>query len=425
MTSSSDTAPLWRYLRLNDFTRPSPTTKETVRKGVTGFWHKLIGDSKSAEPIRAQDELKRLSDELYTQIAPEPNWTERVTALNEALEKGLATRVSRVQIVIGAPFSGITETLEHWAQHRGIKIIKPPRSEAILNQDQQWLQCLEDEGSARPLVIPHLERCYLRHHHGLKLIRQLLQWLSTRPGYCVLGCSSWAWAYFSKALQAEKFFPIPWTLEALSQEHLQQWFGNLNTSQQEETFIFRQLDNGDFVIPPSKNNSFTEKTQQRCTSVSVDSDDTPRPEVSAFLTDLAAYSRGNPGVAWALWRQSLQVVPETENDNQDHAPDLDKPIQDHTIWVKPWSQIQHLTSSELADRSTLQILHTLLLHGPLPASLLIELLPLSGFEIRQVLTYLEHRSFLISAQEQWQLTPLGYPAVRQALEDEGYLVDPL
>ncbi|WP_231561777.1 hypothetical protein [Nitrosococcus oceani] len=385
-----------------------------------------MGDSKSEEPIRAQDELKSLSDELYAQIAPEPDWTELVTALNEALEKGLTTRVSQAQIVVGAPFSGITETLEHWAKHRGIKIIKPPSPETILNQEQQWLQRLEEEGSARPLVISHLERCYLRHHHGLKLIRQLLQWLSTRPGYCVLGCSSWAWAYFSKALQAEKLFSIPWTLGALNQERLQQWFSNLNTSQQQETFIFRQLDNGDFVIPPSRDDSFTKRTtQKRFTSVSVDSDDTARTEASTFLTDLAAYSRGNPGVAWALWRQSLQGVPETKNDDHDHASDLDKPTQNHTIWVKPWSQIQHLALSESADRSTLQILHTLLLHGPLPASLLIELLPLSGFEIRRILTYLEYRNFLISARGQWQLTPLGYPAVRQALEEEGYLLDSL
>lgn len=420
MAPASDTAPLWRYLRLNDFTRPSPTKTETVRKGATGFWHKLMGDSKSEEPIRAQDELKHLSDELYAQIAPEHGWTERVTALNEALEKGLATRVSQIQIVVGAPFSGIAETLEYWAKHRGIKIIKPPSSDEILNQDQEWLRRLEEEGSARPLVISHLERCYLRHHYGLKLIRQLLQWLLTRPGYCVLGCSSWAWAYFSKALQAEKLFPIPWTLEALDQKRLQQWFGNLNTSQQQESFLFRQMDNGDFVIPPSKDDSFTEKTTQKRLDKA-----TPHLEISAFLTNLAAYSRGNPGVAWALWRQSLQEAPETENDNQDHAPDLDEPTQGHTIWVKPWFKIQHPALSESANRSTLQVLHTLLLHGPLSPSLLIELLPLPGFEVRQILTYLEHRNFLLSVQGQWQLTPLGYPAVREALEEEGYLVDPL
>lgn len=414
-----ETIPIWHYIRLDEFACPSPSAKETVRKGVAGFWDKFRRRPEPEAPIITQEELKRLSDELYVQIAPEPDWAAPVTALNEALEEGLATGVSRVHVLVGAPFSGIAEVLGNWAERRGIKVIQSPEPEAILSQNQEWLQCLEDEGSTRPLAIPHLERCYLRHHHGLMLIRRLLSWLLNRPGYCVLCCSSWAWAYLCKALQIAKLFPTPWTLEALNQERLQQWFAHLSTLQGKETFLFRQRDNGTFVIPPLEDNMpFAEQTARQRIAHTI-----ARPEISAFLTDLAAYSRGNPGIAWPLWRQSLQIAPEKENNHQAQSPDVDETTYGHTIWVKPWSQLLLPDLPEAADRNTLQVLHTLLLHERLSASLLTELLPFSFFEIRQILTHLEHCGLLMSAKEQWHLTPLGYPAVRQALRAEGYLVD--
>ncbi|QBQ55673.1 hypothetical protein [Nitrosococcus wardiae] len=422
MSPPPEATPIWRYIRLDEFTCPSPSAKETMRKGVSGFWDKFRRRTEPEEPIITQDELKRLSDKLYAQTAPEPDWTKPVAALNEALEEGLATRISRVHILVGAPFSGIAEVLVNWAERRGIKVIQPPEPGVILNQHQEWLQCLRNEGSTRSLAIPHLERYYLRHHHGLKLIRQLLPWLLNRPGYCVLCCSSWAWAYLSKALQVDKLFPAPWTLEALNQERLQQWFAHLSTRQGKEIFLFRQLDNGAFVIPPLDDMPFAEKTMRKRAAKA-----TPHPEVSAFLTDLAAYSRGNPGIAWTLWRQSLQMAPEKENgtDTQDQTPNGDESTYGHTIWVKPWSQLPLPNLPEAADRNTLQILHTLLLHERLPTSLFIELLPFSFFEARQILIQLERCGLVISAQDEWQLTPLGYPTVRQALQAEGYLVDSL
>lgn len=422
MAPVSDPIPLWHYIPLEEFICPSPSAKETMRKEVVGFWGKLRQKPKSESeaPMVAQDELTGLSDELYAQIAPEPNWMEPVAALNEVLQKGLATKRSRVQIMVAAPFSGTAEVLVNWAERRGIKVIFPPQPEAVLNQDQEWLQSLENEGSTRPLVISHLERCYLRHHYGLKLIRQLLQWLLKRPGYCVLCCSSWAWAYLSKALQIENLFSPPWTLEALDQDRLQQWFGNLSKHQGKENFLFRQRDNGTFVIPPPTDTPFPEKTTRHKIANTI-----AHPGTSVFLTDLAAHSRGNPGIAWALWRQSLQMALEKENSGEDSVPDVDETPYSHTIWVQPWSQLPLPDLPESTDRNTLQLLHTLLLHEHLPAHLLAELLPLSFFEIKKILTRLEHCGLVRVLKEEWHLTPLGYPAIRQALQDEGYLLDSL
>ena len=71
------------------------------------------------------------------------------------------------------------------------------------------------------------------------------------------------------------------------------------------------------------------------------------------------------------------------------------------------------------------VLHTLLLHGGAPANLLEALLPYDRIDIRWALSQLlESKLVKKAAGDIWHVTLLGYPAVRQHMEDEGYLVDP-
>jgi predicted transcriptional regulator len=70
------------------------------------------------------------------------------------------------------------------------------------------------------------------------------------------------------------------------------------------------------------------------------------------------------------------------------------------------------------------VLHALLLHGGASADLLERLLPLSHSQVRQVLRQLMTAGLVeVRPDRCWQVTTLGYPAVRQFMENEGYLVD--
>ena len=70
------------------------------------------------------------------------------------------------------------------------------------------------------------------------------------------------------------------------------------------------------------------------------------------------------------------------------------------------------------------ILHTLLLHGGATAELLELLLPLSHNQVRHALHQLMEVNLVeIKDDNRWRVTLLGYPAVRQFMENEGYLVD--
>ena len=55
--------------------------------------------------------------------------------------------------------------------------------------------------------------------------------------------------------------------------------------------------------------------------------------------------------------------------------------------------------------------------------LLAELLPLSYNEVRRILHFFREANLLEKTITGWQVSLLGYPAVRQFLAHEGYLVD--
>ena len=71
----------------------------------------------------------------------------------------------------------------------------------------------------------------------------------------------------------------------------------------------------------------------------------------------------------------------------------------------------------------LLVLHALMLHGGLWDRVLPELLPIIPIEIMEYLYLLEAAGLVQSDQGFWRVTPQGYPAVRQSLQSEGYLVD--
>ena len=151
-------------------------------------------------------------------------------------------------------------------------------------------------------------------------------------------------------------------------------------------------------------------------------------EDSSFLKNVAAYSRGIPGIAWAVWRRSFGFVDTTAEDAKratERSPRRLRMVNSaYPIWVKPWSQL-NLPGFPIQRPSLglLMVLHTLLIHGGLWSRIFPELLPLSPMEILEYLYLLEASGLVESDQGFWRVTPAGYPAVRQALQSEGYLTD--
>lgn len=420
--TEQDPIQLWRYIRLEEFSKPKEPTKETVRKGVLGFLKKFRRTPPQTESAISHTDLHVFPPDVLDKVVSPPDWYEQFSALNVVLEDWLKLTADQeefsAQIIVGAPYSGTSQGVTHWATTQKWRIIEPPGIEQIFEGGKDWLSQL-DTGKNMPLVIPCLERFYLRHHDGLTLIRRLLGWLWNNRCRCLIGCDSWAWAYLCKAIHIDSLFPNPFILEAFDHERLQHWFQSLSLISGKKCFVFRQADNGKFVIPPQKTLE-TPGNNNIQTKKPLNNSGKPA-SVTNFLNNVASYSRGIPWVAWAIWRYSLRQTPDG---------DVLKTIQEDAktdrccmLWVIPWSQLNLPIIPYTKNQKQPFVLHTLLLHDGLPSQVLSHVLSISDVEIIQILHHLKNDGILDVEQGIWRVTPLSYPSVRQFLNSEGYLVD--
>lgn len=424
-SSVTDKPVLWRYGHLENFSPPRPTAQETVRKGLFGLFVRLWGSSEPHKSMVVQEDLQKLPSDLCEQVTPKLDWKATSSALDVLLkewqEKGVGHHdllfTDRVRIIINAPYSGVAEALSHWANTHGLQLVKPPTTDDIFTNNEQWLAQLPVGHTDEVWVVPALEQCYFRHAVGLGLIRQLLSHIMQHRCRCVIGCSSWAWVYLNNAINIGMLFPKPWTLQALAAEQLQHWFGQSIPHNGTSKISFRQADTGAFVItPPIPSNSKAHNGK------ALNNKDKKK---SSFLTELAAHSRGNPGVAWAIWRNSLRQAPDKKEakEEADDTSSTTTKQNEHTIWVTPWQRVSLPHLHGLNSRRELFVLHTLLLHDKLSLEILVELLPFSPFEVEQTVNYLMNLGIIEINQERWQVTAMGYPAIRQAMANAGYPLD--
>jgi hypothetical protein len=407
---------LWRFIRLDQYSRPAETSRETVRKRFFGLWRHLGLGGKAEESVFAEKEVRQAPRELIDKAAPEPDWSGPLAAMTAVLDTWLDAKVpgSLTQIFVGPPYHGTPEILTAWAQARDWRLVAAPPPETILSGGEDWLAQLAADDE--PMVLPHLEHCYLRHHDGLTLLRRLLDQIFSRSRRWLVGCDSWAWAYLSKALKINTVLPTPFILEAFDQERLKIWFQQLAAAAEEGAFVFRQSSNGRYIFRPAAG----DETAGNGGLESVAED-------GGFLKNLAAYSLGIPGIALAVWRRSLGFVnatAEAGNKCDQETPGSEDGTSTCPIWVQPWTKLSLPGfPGQRPSVEALMILHTLLLHGGLWSRIIPELLPLSPLEILEDLYLLEASGLVESDQGFWRVAPTGYPTVRQTLQSEGYLTD--
>jgi hypothetical protein len=354
-------------------------------------------------------DLEAMPSELLAEAAPNPDWGAGVSALQEALEDWWKERAGKVQIVVGAPYSGTAEIVSQWASVFQCPVLPDPPLDRIKEDGTPWLEEI-DKYPDRVWVIPRLERCYLRHSQGFGLLRALFDKITTCSTRFLLACDSWAWAYLSKTLHIDALFPMPVVLEAFTQEKLDRWLGELTAHTMGKPFIFRQADNKKLIL---------------CQAGGPQEEGGKKEDVSDFLERLAAYSRGIPGVAHVIWRYSLRIA-QTRKDQEEpqEVPDDDNPQR--TIWVEPWSALNLPSSSKIGSRDReLFVVHTLLLHDGLSSRVLSDILPFPEAQIKSLLQSLQAKGIVVNHQGNWRVAASAYPAARNFLQSEGYLVDAL
>ena len=272
-------------------------------------------------------------------------------------------------------------------------VLGVPTREALLmaNKDETPAD-LSGEGL---IVIPQLERWFLRHRNGLVAIRSLLATIDATDRRCVIGCNSWAWEFLKKAVGAQMILPKPLTFEPFDGKRLYDWISRLAANEKSRRITFRLPQSGTDVLAVN--------------------DDGNRE--GDYFDTLAAQSRGIPWVAWHLWRRSLRSDGE---DGSEHEVDVEREADEQTLWV---AALDEFTLPNPGDESPLLVLQALLLHGSLSVDELRSVLPIVGES--PVVSALVSAGLVERKDGQISCRPAAYPAIRRGLSAAGFSMDGL
>ena len=397
---------LWQYVPMADYKLPEGMVVETVRGGVVGIWRRLTVSGKdNVVPLASPEKLQSVSDSLLNAAVPPPDWGSALSALDKAVMPRLKEHNpdNPAIFIISPPHGGNAPILRQYARAKGWPEPAPPSPKQILDADNGWFESFT-ANSRLPWVLPALEQCWLRHDSGLGLVRHFFERLfSGALNRGIVGCDSWAWAYLKHAMALTRTDPL--VAQPLDPLRLSLWFGSLARQNNENSPVFRQSDDGSHVLTPDGG---------------MDLANNPG-EAGNFLKKLAAYSRGIPGVAWALWRESLNTLPEGDYEEGRDAVVGHKGVK--TLWVTPWDKMRFPNPPLLLEKIQVLVMHALLLHNGLPRDLLCRILPFSPHELDRTLNLLRVPGILELNEKKWRVSAAAYPLVRRLMNGEGYLVD--
>ena len=222
---------LWDLVSASDFEVPGTPAKEAARGHSRRLWRWLLGEVLQRPKQVEAGESTRLrncsADELDT-TSPEIDWNEAARLLSADLKERLktsSTEGSSLLVLVAPPGSGVPDVLEAVAREQQLTILAaPPASELLGDEDahQRFLQSLNARNN-QTLVVPRLERFFLRHEAGLALVQTLVERLMSRHRV-LLGCDSWAWAFLQHAIGIEDLLGSPLTLAPFNAPRLDAWF---------------------------------------------------------------------------------------------------------------------------------------------------------------------------------------------------------
>jgi len=404
-----DPTQLWQFIPINQYIKPPKPLEETVRQGIIGVFQKLWPTKESTDLPLTQKELTVIPLTKLDRIVPSPDWTGAVNALNLALDEWVKSGASKgnVAVVLCHPFGGTQEILTIWGKDQCWLILDPPPRTEILNEDLNWIEH-NIKTRNNPFVVPNLEYCYLRHENGLKLIRKLFNWLWSNSCQCVMGIDSWAWTYLKQIMKIDTYARTILVLKPLDYERLNIWFKSLFRQSTRSNYFFRETTTGKYVLSlelPIK-----------------DAKKPPRYD-NNFLKNLAGYSSGLPLVSWEIWRSSLRTDPDEELLLKEDELEMDPRNKRRTIWVLPWEKVELPIIPENVKRNESHIFHALLLHNGLSIEFLSQILPISLEEVTQSLNKLKRLGLIENKGDNWVVSALAYPRIREFLNSEGYSID--
>ena len=399
----------WEIISASEFEVPGSPPNEAARGQSRRLWRwfqeEVLQRPEKGEAGGSTKSRDCSADELNTSFI-DIDWNLAARVVSADLKKRLEsspTDAYPLLALVAPPGCGIPDILEAVAREQQLTILAAPPASELLgdeNAHSDFLHSL-DACKNQTLVVPRLERFFLRHEAGLALVRSFVERLMSRRRV-LLGCDSWAWAFLQHAIGIEDLLGSPLTLAPFHAPRLDAWFRG---SYDLRNIEFRQRRNDEpvFLEQAADSESHSEESE---------------PETSLLIKSLAARARGNLGVAHELWRSSLRICdPESEGDE----PAMESSRS--TLWVVSPSELELPKLANGADPLHRFILHAILLHAGLSVATLDTLLPFSREDICRRMSELRAAGFVHEQNGLFQVSLAAYPEVRQDLCGQGFLVD--
>ena len=408
---------IWNFVKKKDYSLPDKPATEKARSFVASIWNNFFSEEKQKSRVDIQSELHSVPQTLLDTIAPYPDWKNAAAQVGKKISSWIYQPASdeALKIFVAPNGSGLQEILSQLSEAKEWNIIPNPEIKQLLGRDFSWIDDL-NFSTEKPLVVPQLDKFFLRHHNGIDHFRRFMARLVNSNQRCVIGCNSWLWKFLNQAMSFSENFFEPYFLQSLGANELQDFFCQLEAQNGVNLTLFRQTDSGSFVLPMLK----TYEGQLPATlkeAYETKTDDFP----SLFIKKLALHSRGIPLVAWSTWRSSMNMAPEEEV--AEAAKDAAAADRGKTIWVKPFEKISKPEIPSGLGRSASFILQLLLLQDGLPQDLIYRLLDFDKDAIAGTLYRLRRAGLVVLENDIWRVSWIGYPEVRRYLSQEDYLMD--
>ncbi len=380
--------PIDELVLLPDFRPPAEPPAQAARGRLRRLWARLRRERRDEEGP-APDSLERPDGAKCQPVLPRGGPETALPGLEGLLDGWMAGPAGPARVVVAPPGAGVEALLRAFAGARRHPVLEPPgRTELLEPQrlDAAW----PPADPSRPLVVPALERWLLRRASALATFRRLVERLVAWPAPLLVGCDSWAWAYLRRALELERQVAEVWAPAPVEGSGLCRWLAAPFRDRGLELFDGRS---GRPLAGPLPEAGASGE------------DAAP----SAVFQRLAAASRGNPGVALALWRTELRT-----RDDGDCS----------SWWIEPPDENELPRLPRDADRALDLLLEALLIHNGIEPELLAELVPGAGGTAPR-LRELERAGVVAGEGGELVVTPAAYPTVRRRLAQQKLLIDDL
>ncbi len=341
-------------------------------------------------PENVRAELKKLMSQL-------PHPPAQVTEIErEIITRLKAWEVDKDEnhlVILGSPVSNLEGLIRaSFPEHhlKGVEVIYPFSSLKFREQTSEISQQLKtaikrtmqshysslfqtsQESKTKIIVIPNLEKCFLRCIGGWEGIIWLREHIVNTPhSFWLVGCNYWSWSFLDYVCQINAYLEAKMNLSSLSGDELWEWLNPVIES----------------FIPEEK-----------------------EKKSSFFWETLAALSEGKSEVAMALWLQSLQMS--VDEEDQDHKEEMTQ------LKLKTPS----LPKLKVLSAENRYILHSLLLHGEMTRSSLAMSLGEKQENIQARIQVLLRDNLIKKQDGLLSVTPLYYPKIKQELSQNNFLI---